>query len=328
MRFSFFPGCVIPIRYPGMEAATRFLARKLGINLVDVKFGCCPSPTGLKCVHFDAWLSLAARNLCLTEEKGLDVVTICSGCTNTLREANHILLMNEKKRLFVNEVLARHGKQFKGSMKIFNLAEILARDEYLDRLEAVCRPSATGSSKGGAWPSAARPSAARPSATRPGHGRPLSGLKIGTHYGCHYYRPASVMQDGELDPRFPLPESMELILEALGANIVEYNRPDLCCGAAMGFNTGMTDRALEITGEKLHWMNEAGIDALAVPCPACFTQFDTGQMLLQRKNKLPRTFPVFHISELVAYALGSDVKSLNLEAHKIPAVLSERVASE
>jgi len=301
MRFSLFTGCVIPIRYPGMEAATRFLATKLGINLVDVKFGCCPSPSGLKGVHFDAWLSLAARNLCLTEEKGLDVLTICSGCTNTLREANHILLMDEKKRLFVQEVLARHGKQFKGSMKIFNLAEILARDEYLDRLEAVCSPTASGL-------------------------RPLTGLRIGTHYGCHYYRPASVMQDGEPDPRFPLPESMELILEALGANIVEYNRPDLCCGAAMGFNTGMTDRALEITREKLHWMNEAGIDALAVPCPACFTQFDTGQILLQRKNKLPRTFPVFHISELVAYALGSDVKSLNLEAHRIPAVLSGKNA--
>jgi len=295
MRFSLFTGCVIPIRYPGMEAATRFLATKLGINLVDVKFGCCPSPSGLKGVHFDAWLSLAARNLCLTEEKGLDVVTICSGCTNTLREANHILSMNEKKRLIVNELLARHGKRFGGSMKIFNLADILARDEYLDRLEAISR-------------------------------RPLAGLRIGTHYGCHYYRPASVMQDGEPDPRFPLPESMELILEALGANIVEYNRPDLCCGAAMGFNTGMTDRALEITREKLHWMNEAGIDALAVPCPACFTQFDTGQILLQRKNKLPRTFPVFHISELVAYALGSDVKSLNLEAHRIPAVLSGKNA--
>lgn len=297
MRFSLFTGCVIPIRYPGMEAATRFLATKLGINLVDVKFGCCPSPSGLKGVHFDAWLSLAARNLCLAEEKGLDVVTICSGCTNTLKEANHILSMDEKKRLFVQELLARHGKRFAGSMKIFNLADILARDEYLDRLEAACSPTSGGL-------------------------RPLTGLRIGTHYGCHYYRPASVMQDGEPDPRFPLPESMELILESLGANIVEYNRPDLCCGAAMGFNTGMTDRALEITREKLHWMNEAGIDALAVPCPACFTQFDTGQMLLQRKNKLPHTFPVFHISELVAYALGSDVKSLNLEAHRIPAVFS------
>ena len=62
-----------------MEAAARCLAPMLGIELVDVKFGCCPSPVGLKAVHFDAWLALAARNLCLTEEKGLDVVTICSG---------------------------------------------------------------------------------------------------------------------------------------------------------------------------------------------------------------------------------------------------------
>ena len=113
MKISFFTGCVIPIRYPGMEAAMRDLAPKLGIELIDVKFGCCPAPTGLKSVHFDAWLALAARNLCLAEDKGLDIVTLCSGCTNTLRETNHILNEDEKKRLFVHDILKKHGKDFK-----------------------------------------------------------------------------------------------------------------------------------------------------------------------------------------------------------------------
>ncbi len=290
MRTSLFTGCVIPIRYPGVEVATRELAARLEIELVDVKFGCCPAPTGLKEVHFDAWLALAARNLCLAEEKGLDVVTLCSGCTNTLRETSHILAQDEKKRLFVHDILKKHGKDFKGSMQILHLADYLANEEILDRIETRLE-------------------------------RPLSGLRVGTHYGCHYFRPTRIMRDGDLDPRYPLPESMELILEALGANVVEYNRQDLCCGAAMGINTGLTEEALRITEEKIGWMNEAKLDALVVACPTCFNQLDTGQVLLRRKDKQLRTFPVYHLAELAAYALGTNPQRLDLASHKIKVAL-------
>jgi len=285
MKISIFTGCVIPIRYPGMEAAARDLAEALEIELVDVKFGCCPAPTSLKRVHFDAWLALAARNLCLAEEQELDIVTLCSGCTNTLRETTHILAQDEKKRLFVHDILTKHGREFQGIMYSYHLPELLARDEFLDLMEEKAV-------------------------------RPLEGLRIGTHYGCHYFRPASIMMGCDT-PRRDLPDDMELILESLGAEIVDYNRQDLCCGAALGINTGLREEALKITEEKLSWMNDAEIDALAVACPTCFTQFDTGQALLKRKNKQMRTFPVFHIAELVAYAMGADENRLDLKTHKM-----------
>ena len=288
MKISIFTGCVIPIKYPGMEAAARYLAPRLGIELVDVKFGCCPAPLGLKEVHFDAWLALAARNLCLTEAKGLDVVTLCAGCTNTLRETNHILAGDEKKRLFVHQMLRRQGKEYRGNMHIYHLPDLLAQEEVLERLEALVV-------------------------------RPLKGLKVGTHYGCHYYRPFEVMNDDHRQPSSPLPETMEVILEALGAEIVEYSRPELCCGAALNINAGRNEESLLIAREKLDWMNEAGLEALVVACPACFTQFDTGQLLIARRDGQRRTIPVFHIAELVAYALGAEPEEFQLSAHKIKA---------
>jgi heterodisulfide reductase subunit B len=290
MKISIFTGCVIPIKYPGMEVAMRYLAPKLGIELVDVKFGCCPAPIGLKGVHFDAWLALAARNLCLTEEQGLDVVTLCAGCTNTLRETNHILAQDEKKRLFVHGILNRLGKKYQGNMKIYHLPDLLSRGEMLDRLEeAVVRP--------------------------------LTGLRVGTHYGCHYYRPAGTMKHDSMNGQYPLPETMELILEVLGADIVEYNRQDLCCGAALNINAGRTEESLKIAAEKLDWMNEAGVEALSVACPACFTQFDTGQLQLSRKDRDRRMIPVFHIAELVAYALGAEPEAIHLGSHKVKSEL-------
>ena len=305
MNISIFTGCVIPIRYPGMEAAARFLAPRLGIELTDVRFGCCPSPTGLKEVHFDAWLALAARNLCLAEERGLDLVTLCAGCTHTLRETNYILTRDEKKRLFVHGMLSRLGKAYRGSMKIYHLPDLLARDELLDRLEQEVV-------------------------------RPLSGMRVGIHYGCHYFRPASIMNSSFLNnsvadtgsmnniavrnPPRVLPESMEFILESLGAEVVEYNRQDLCCGAALNINAGRNEESLLIAREKLGWMHEAGIEALAVACPACFAQFDVGQLILCRRDPAMRTFPVFHIAELVALALGAAPEALNLRDHKIQPV--------
>ena len=290
MNISLFSGCVIPIRFPGMEAATRYLAQKLDLGIVDVEFGCCPAPTSLKLVNADSALALAARNLSLAEEKELDIVTICSGCTNTLRETKHILSVDDEKRRRIQNLLGRIDRDYEGGANIYNLPDFLCTDELLDRFKS----EAT---------------------------RSLAGMKIGTHYGCHYFRPTSIMQDNHRDPLFPLPESMEIILETLGAEIVEYNRPDLCCGAALKINGGRNVESLEIAEEKLAWMNEAGIEALVVPCPTCFIQFDTGQMILNRRGKTLNTFPVLHIAELIAYALGAPPELLNLQSHKIPASL-------
>ena len=273
MRIAFFPGCIIPARYPRIESAARELAGRLGVDLVDLGFHCCPAPTILKEVNADASLALAAHNLCMAEAEELDVVTICSGCGNALREARHACGADEATRQMIERLLAAHGKEYRGTAQVFHLADLLARDEYLDRLEAQSV-------------------------------RSLDGLRIATHYGCHYFRPASFMRDDSWDPDCPLPESMELILEALGAEIVDYERQDLCCGAALGYNAGKSDESLEILAEKLKWIQEAEAQAIVVACPSCMTQFDGGQVLLRRKATGLNALPVYHIAELIAYSLG------------------------
>ena len=52
MKFAFFPGCMIQVRYPQMEAAVRKTVPKLGIELVDLPgLGCCPDPVFFKSLH-------------------------------------------------------------------------------------------------------------------------------------------------------------------------------------------------------------------------------------------------------------------------------------
>ena len=109
MKLAFFPGCLIPVKYPYMEAAIRRTLPPLGIEIVDLPgFTCCPDPIYFKAADNLDWLTVAARNLCIAEEAGLEIFTICSGCTGTLSEAVH-MLEDEELREKVNKRLAKAG---------------------------------------------------------------------------------------------------------------------------------------------------------------------------------------------------------------------------
>ena len=91
-RYAFFPGCLIPARHPAMEFAIRSSLPKLGIEIVDLEgASCCPDPIYFKSKDKLDWLAVAARNLTLAEDLGLDIFTNCSGCTATLSETYHLL---------------------------------------------------------------------------------------------------------------------------------------------------------------------------------------------------------------------------------------------
>ena len=63
-KYAFFLGCVMPMRYPGIESSTRVVMKELGVELVDIdEFSCCPAPGVTRSLHSDTWLSLAAHNL-------------------------------------------------------------------------------------------------------------------------------------------------------------------------------------------------------------------------------------------------------------------------
>ena len=201
-RFAFFPGCLIPTRHPAMEKAIRSTLGKLGIEVVDLPgASCCPDPIYFKSKDKLSWLAVAARNLTLAEEMGLDIFTNCSGCTATLSETRH-LLENQALRAKVNARLARIGRSYRGTARIRHIAT-LVRD--VAGYEAV-RDTVV---------------------------RPLTGLKVAIHYGCHLLKPSRIMQVD--DPNNPT--VLENLVRALGAEPVRHRNWYLCCGKACQVET-------------------------------------------------------------------------------------------
>ncbi|MFX1322538.1 MAG: CoB--CoM heterodisulfide reductase iron-sulfur subunit B family protein [Promethearchaeota archaeon] len=276
-EFKMFEGCTIGNRIPFIEAASRKVFDKVGIETSQAPFSCCPDPTGMKSFDNNAWLTIGARNLCLAEAEGKDIISLCNGCTNTLRGVKHQLKHDSLKKERINKELARIGKEFKGTIDIKHFVDVLK--ENLDRVKG----SIT---------------------------KPLNGLKVACHPGCHYMRPAEWMESD--DPMRP--ETLKELVTASGATVVDYDELVLCCGSAV--TNAYEEHGMANLKIKMDSIKTAGADVICVNCPACFQQFDTRQRDLSKKYETEYDIPVLYITELYALAMGYSADEIGLKFHR------------
>ncbi len=280
-EFAFFLGCIMPNRYPGIEAATRFVMEKLGYTLHDMEgASCCPAPGVFKSFQKDMWLATAARNLIIGEELGHDIMTVCSGCYGTLFDANYQLQHDPEKKEKVNEILAELGMEYKGTIKVRHIAEILGYEV-------------------GPWGIGE-------------HIVRMLDMKVAVHYGCHFLKP---FKEKMIDSP-ERPSILENFVKEIGATPVPYRDFMMCCGAGGGVRAGESDVALDMTREKLINMKAAGADAILDICPFCHLQFDRGQTEIKKKLGEEYNLPVVHICQLLAYAMGLDDVGMDIQAVK------------
>jgi len=281
-HYAFFRGCFIPVRLPHLEYVARKVLPGVDVELLDIKgFTCCPEPVGFGIHDKLTWTSIAARNICLAEEQGLDIITLCNGCSYTLKQANKTLKEDRELRDKVNEILAETGHQFKGSVAVKHFMEAFKDDIGEKRLkEAVTRP--------------------------------LDGLKVATHTGCHIVSPSSVM---DFDSIYN-PTVLDRMVGILGATAVDYDLKILCCGWTL-MNYGPAEAAYSLLGDKFRSMKAGGADCSAVICPQCFYQFDMGQIMASRKVSLNFYMPVLYYLQLLGLAMGYSLEEMQYNMHRV-----------
>jgi len=135
IRHASFYGCQIPMRLPSIEIAARKVFEKLGVEAVDLPgYSCCPEPVISRLLDKTAWLVTSARNLALAEEQGLDIMTLCNGCYETLVETNHVLRHEPKELRKVNEILKHYGREYAGKTKVKHVIEVRPYTVIIKRL--------------------------------------------------------------------------------------------------------------------------------------------------------------------------------------------------
>ena len=280
MKYAFFIGCVSPIMAKQNEISTRRVAQELGIDLIDViDFACCGFP--VKSMDVETTLLLAARNLSIAEELGLDICTCCSGCASTLTKANGELIENEKLREEVNQKLQKIGRQYNGSVEVKHFATVLYEDIGLDKIKSKLKKS-------------------------------LDHLTIASHYGCHYHRPSKIYNSRE-DPEFPT--SLDELVRLTGAETVDYEDKMLCCGG----NILVVDENITYTiaSRKLDHIKTVNADAINLVCPHCNNIYDRNQRIIERRLSKKYGIPVLFYPQILGLALDIPQEELGLNLNRV-----------
>ncbi len=284
MRYSLFLGCVAPHRYPGIEAATRKIFDRLGIDLIDMgDASCCPAPGVFRSIDNLTWLALGARNITIAEENKADILTVCNGCFGSLNEVNYRLKNDVITRLEVNDILSKINREYKGEREVKHVVDVLYNDVGVKVIkESVAVP--------------------------------LEALKVAVHYGCHFLRPKTHLEhNGSARMK-----AFNALVEATGATNVVYRDKLLCCGAGGGLRSNDLESSLEIAKQKLENIRESGADIIVNPCSFCTFHLDTSQPALNEKYGETFRIPVLHYVQFLGLAMGLKPYELGLQKHLIP----------
>ncbi|MCK5570716.1 MAG: CoB--CoM heterodisulfide reductase iron-sulfur subunit B family protein [Spirochaetes bacterium] len=267
-RYALFLGCTTPLYVMPYEVSARWVCNQLGIELVDIEdFICC----GFNQIDLDrdAGLLLAAMNLAYSEARGLDILTLCTACAGALTAAA-FELETEEKRDKANTALQMIDLEYSGSVKVKHISRVLCEDIGIDVLkEKVVKD--------------------------------LSNIRAAPHYGCHYLKPESVFE-GFDDPDNP--ETLHQLISLTGANPVNYETSNLCCG-------GKTfpiqkDFSYSLVQTKLGNLKTRGIDCMVVQCPTCYLMYSKTQKEINKRYGTEYDVGVVHYPQLLGLALGGE----------------------
>jgi succinate dehydrogenase / fumarate reductase cytochrome b subunit len=224
---------------------------------------------------------LNARTFAIAEGLGLPIMVICSTCQGVMSQANIRLKTDPDYLAKVNEQLREEGLEYKGTASPRHLLWVMVEDIGIDILKTYVR-------------------------------RPLSGLRLAPFYGCYIVRPSD---DLEFKLYRDREDSLERVMEALGAEPVDFPGKARCCGFPI--LTINEKNSVQMVANHTASAKQLGADALVTPCPLCHLNLDGYQPSAMKQTQQDINIPIIHLPQLVGLAMGFDPKELGLSRHII-----------
>lgn len=275
MKYAIFRCCPTSIFLKYYEASTNAVLAKLGVALVDIRaFNCCGYP--LKGTDNMAHLLASARNLALAARDGLDIITLCNCCFESLKGAKFRMDSDDTLRREISAILRKENLIYRKETQVRHVFEVLLEEIGID---AIKNQLVTN----------------------------YEGLKIAAHYGCHLLRPSRVLQFD--DP--VAPTRFDTLVEVTGAQSIPWSLKLNCCGApAWGSNDPLS---ISLTDKKIADAKTNGADFLCVACVYCQLQFDRVQQLQVAQSPEKRSLASVLYTQLLGLALGIEAHTLGLD---------------
>jgi heterodisulfide reductase subunit B len=282
-KYALYPGCVASVREIGYELSVRTVFDEIEFVLEHVSdFNCCMPACLVHSVDYIKGLALTTRNLCVAEERGLPLLTLCSSCFGNLSRAKYMMDQYPDVRKDVNNILGEVEREYKGTAQIEHVVTVLYNDINPENLKD--RVSI-----------------------------PLEHINAAPFYGCHIFLPQRYA--GFDSPEFP--EKLDELIRITGANSVDYNEKTSCCiGCGSFFGETSEKASLLLTDMILNSASKRGSDCIVTTCPFCIMQLETGQIKLRDQGK-NYGIPIIHYVDLLGLSMGLEPEDIGLDLRRL-----------
>ena len=280
LKYALYTGCTARESTPELLKSTMAIAKKLGVELIPLDAATCCGAGHLQ--DFDEYLSLTlnARNIVYAEQLGLTMVTICNTCQLNTSLTKDRLDSDPAMKEKVNNTLAEAGLNYQGTSDVKHFLYALIDDVGVDKIASMVE-------------------------------KPLKDINIAAFYGCHNIRPSHLHNKNNGGENPYNPDSMERLIEALGANAVDYESRNKCCGFHVELQNPKT--ANRLSGTAMLDAIDNGADTIVTPCPLCHLRMDVQQHGISKEMGREVEIPVLHLPQMIGLALGIDPEELGLQ---------------
>ncbi|MBV5349498.1 CoB--CoM heterodisulfide reductase iron-sulfur subunit B family protein [bacterium] len=281
MKLGFYPGCSLTGSSREYNESLLAIAKAASIELVEITDWNCCGATAAHNLNHELSVSLPARNLALAELDGMEELVVpCAACYNRLVMTQNEL--NEKAEL-KSLITEKLQMPLKNEIKIINVIQFL--EKYIvPRLDELVKTPLT--------------------------------YDVACYYGCLLVRPQKVMNAA----RFEDPMTMDVIMQKLGANAIDWPFKTECCGA--GFSVSKTEIVGELSGKIVRSAVDRGAKAIVVACPMCHSNLDMRRPAIESYLKRKVDIPVIYITQAIALAMGLSAKQAGTQRHFVPVNLT------
>jgi heterodisulfide reductase subunit B2 len=271
---AYYPGCSLHATSPEFNESSKAVCEALGISLVEPPGWVCCGSSAAHRADPEAAVELPMYNLALIEQSGFSEVTMpCAACFNRHQAALYEIRQSEQHKAHIDEELEY---TYRDEVQVKSLAETIL-------------------SRVGTENIAARTS------------KPLQDLKVVCYYGCLLTRPPQVT--GARHPENPM--FMDKLMEALGAQVLDWSYKTTCCGASHSLTR--PDIVLKLSSNLINAARETGADLMAVACPLCHTNLDARQFQMELESPMP----ILYFTQLMALAFDLPEKSAALQKNLV-----------
>jgi heterodisulfide reductase subunit B len=272
LKYAYYPGCSLQSTTTEYDLSVRAVCSSLGIELTElVGWNCCGASSGHST---NRWLAhaLAGRNLALAEREGLDIAVACPACYVRLRTTSQEMKDNPQQRDELADLL---DMPYEAKYDTRHLLDIIFNNIGPEELKKRVV-------------------------------KLLKGLKLACYYGCYLVRPPVVVAFD--DPENP--QSMDTLLEALGAEVRDWSGKVDCCGGSLSLSK--REIASQLVADITEMAQRAGAQAIVTACPLCHSNLEMRQAA-EKQNRLP----IFYFTELIGLAIGITEAKSWLKKHII-----------